>query len=676
MTCQSMLLKLAAVSILPMALYAFPFPSIAQVPKGAPNFIARAADQGPVNSSQQLNLTIWMQLRNKAALDSAVEQMYTPGSASYHHWMSVADLAKYAPTTAQVNKVKKELTAHNLKIEGIEPNNLAIRVHGTAADVEQALQTEIHEFGYNGKVVYANTSAPALTGGADTLVSAVTGLTNMGPHPYALQQVNPKNGKPTATRLVKSNGIYFASRCFYGPKTVTLTTAGAGLPVGVYYGNTYGANPANTKTGTLPPCGYDAAQVQATYGLAPAYAKKLNGAGQTVVIVDAYGSPTITADANAYSTINNLPQLTSKNFRIIYPEGRPFLPSTAWIAETSLDVELSHAVAPGAKIDLLISPSTQDNDFQYTILYAITHKLGSVISNSYGYPELEAGPATLNAYNEVIELGAAAGISVDFATGDSGDNTDVVGVPSSSLPSDSPYATSVGGTSTGLPTRNAKNGQTGWGNNLTYLSFGSTAVLDPPFAYGFYAGSGGGASVYFAKPAYQKALPGSKRQQPDVSALADPFTGAEIVITDPTLNNGQDVEVYGGTSLATPIFSSIWAIANQKAGARLGQAAPLVSKMSSSEITDIRPPVNSSTNPAGTVFDSTSATFYSANTLAAPLETDEPFFSGIDDLGGGEDVVVTFGTDSSLTIARGWDNVTGYGTPNGLNFINAAAAKK
>jgi subtilase family serine protease len=674
MTRKTKLLKFAVASIVPMALGAIPLTSVAQLSKGVPNFTARAADQGSLSSSQQLNLTIWLQLDNKAALDNAVTQMYTPGSATYHKWMSVADLKKFAPTTAQLNQIKKELTGHGLAIDEIEPNNLAIRVHGPVADVEQAFHTQIHQFGYNGKVLYANTTAPHLTGAANSLVSTVTGLTNMGVRPLAVQQVNPRTGKPTAARLSKPQGIFFASQCFYSPETVTLTTSGASLPVGVYYGNAYGANPTNTQVGDLPPCGYSAAQVQGFYGLPTAYQQKLNGAGQTVVIVDAYGSPTITADANAYSTLNGLPQLTSKNFQIVYPEGKPFLPNTGWIAETSLDVELSHATAPGAKIDLLISPSAQDEDFQYTILYAITHHLGSVISNSYGYPELEAGPATLTAYNEVIELGAASGISVDFATGDTGDNVALVGTPSAYVPADSPYATAVGGTSVGLPTTNGGNGQTGWGNNLTYLSFASNAVLDPPLNEGNYAGGGGGPSVYFAKPAYQKSLPGNKRQTPDVSALADPFTGAEIVITDPNLPPGQYVEVYGGTSLATPIFSAIWAITNQKAGKLLGQAAPIIASLNSSDITDIVP-VSSPTNIAGVIFDGTSTSFYSAAALAEPLQNQSTFFSSIYNLGGGEDLVLTFGTDTSLTITPGWDNVTGYGTPNGLNFINAAAKK-
>ncbi|WP_165876749.1 S53 family peptidase [Acidipila rosea] len=667
------LLKLTVSTLLPLAVVTLsPGAAVAQSHGGVPSFTAHALDQGHANANEEMGVTVWMELHNKAALDKKVEALYTPGSPMYHKWLSAQDLKAYAPTEEEMETVRKELTSHNLSILETEPNHLAIRARGTVSQIEEAFNTQIHQFHYRNRAYHANVAAPRLAGKASALVSTVTGLNNFGVHPYALRQADPRTGRPTAAvPLAKANGIYFASQCFYHARAVTLTTQGASLPVGVFFGNVYGADPNNTKQGTLSPCGYSAAQVQSTYGLDQAYKQKLNGAGQTIVIIDAYGSPTITEDANAFSALNKLPQLNAKNFQVIYPEGQPFLPNTGWIPEISLDVEWAHAMAPGANIKLLIAASAQDNDFQYTLLYAITHHLGSVISNSYGYPELESGPAVLEAYNEVIELGAAAGIAVNFATGDSGDNVAMLGQPSASVPSDSPYATAVGGTSVGLPKSGGGNGQTGWGNNLTYLSFAMNGVFDPPLNVGNYGGAGGGPSIYFRKPAYQKSLPGTMRQQPDVSALADPFTGTEIVVTDPNLG-GQYVEVYGGTSLAAPIFSGIWAIANQKAGHWLGQAAPIIAKMNSHEITDIVP-VSSPEDVAGTVFDSSGPTYYSPSALANPLQNQTEFFSALWDLANGQYLDLTFGTDTSLTITPGWDNVTGYGTPNGMAFINAAA---
>jgi subtilase family serine protease len=128
---------------------------------------------------------------------------------------------------------------------------------------------------------------------------------------------------------------------------------------------------------------------------------------------------------------------------------------------------------------------------------------------------------------------------------------------------------------------------------------------------------------------------------------------------------------WGGTSLACPIFTAIWAIADQKAGHALGQAAPKIAGLKSGEILDVLPH-SSPTNVSGTIFDSGGATFYSATDLfTGQLFGNTEFLSAVWDLGGGLDFDLSFGLDSSLTVTKGWDNVTGYGTPNGLPFLNA-----
>jgi len=187
---------------------------------------------------------------------------------------------------------------------------------------------------------------------------------------------------------------------------------------------------------------------------------------------------------------------------------------------------------------------------------------------------------------------------------------------------------------------------------------------------GFDGGAGGGESVFIAQPAWQKGLgiPGPGRQQPDISAVADPFTGAIFV-------TGGEVGVVGGTSLASPVFSAIWTLADQKAGVALGQAAPLIARFPGGAVKDIVP-LGSPTNVAGIVFDASGATFYSSDTLLAPLFTTTTYFSALWNAGLGEYVDLSFGTDTSLTVTKGWDNVTGFGVPNGVKFINAAAAAK
>ena len=186
---------------------------------------------------------------------------------------------------------------------------------------------------------------------------------------------------------------------------------------------------------------------------------------------------------------------------------------------------------------------------------------------------------------------------------------------------------------------------------------------------GYLGGAGGGSSRFFNKPFWQNGLPGTARQSPDIAALADPYTGAVFV------ENGIPSAGIGGTSLACPIFSALWAIADQAAGTSLGQAAPILYRLPSTAIHDVIP-VNSTTNVTGIVVDSNGETDYSSNDVLAPLYTTTRYYSALWNLGGGTYVDLSFGTDSSLTVTPGWDNVTGLGTPNGLAFITAVVSAK
>jgi subtilase family serine protease len=160
--------------------------------------------------------------------------------------------------------------------------------------------------------------------------------------------------------------------------------------------------------------------------------------------------------------------------------------------------------------------------------------------------------------------------------------------------------------------------------------------------------------------------------------LADPFTGAVILITIPGQLPSQVWQVYGGTSLATPMFSALWAIANEEAGAPLGLAASYLYSMPAGTIYDIVPQT-STTNVTASIQESTTTNKYSASELAGVTGS---FIDGIwnipyYDL---DAYVFTFGTDTSLKTKTGWDNVTGVGTPNAKAFADsfkpAATPKK
>jgi len=373
----------------------------------------------------------------------------------------------------------------------------------------------------------------------------------------------------------------------------------------------------------------------------------------------------------------NLPPLSSSNFSIVYPEGKPN-PKLGilyrWDTEIALDVEWSHTVAPGANIVVAVSKGNGDEDFQYVISYATENNLGNSISNSYEENiDLLAGPLEQTSWDDTLEVASAKGISVNFSVGDFGDNGLGTPLGAPGLPAVDPHATAVGGTSIFNDVANPGSTiTTAWGDTVVLLQAGKV-VLDPPQAYGFQYGGGGGESVFWPKPSWQHSLPGKGRQTPDVSALADPLTGVPIVITR---EGKQNVEFgWGGTSLACPIFSAFWAIANEKAGHPLGQAAPTIAALPYGGVQDVLPTTDSTPNNlTGVITDQNGSTTYSASDLfSGLLYGNKGFTSAIGQiyLGALDLADFGFGLDSSLTVRHGWDNATGFGTPYGLAFIDA-----
>ena len=565
------------------------------------------------------------------------------------------------------------MESYGISIVSVGADNFSIRARGAVTNIESAFQTQIHEFERQGQKFNSNITSARLTGKAGDLVKSVSGLSNFKMQPDVKLQTNPLTGKPLSmvplSKLSSSSlGQYFTNDCFENSAVVFLTTVSTLLPIGQYSGNAF-------SPGSLT-CGWTPAQIQAHYSLTEAYTHGIDGSGQTIVIVDGPTDPMIQDDLVAFSNLAGLPDITSSNFQIIYPDGEPtsseLQNSAKWDLEADLDTQWAHAIAPQAKIVVLITPTQDWSEFEYAIQYVTEHKLGDVVSNSYGAPEISWNGSTLQGFDQVLKDAAASGIAVNFASGDGGDEgTGASNAGGASYPSSSAYVTSIGGTSIGVPNGSGGTTEVGWGNDVTYLSFGATYVLNFPFELGFLGGAGGGESTFISKPSWQETLSGSGRQLPDISAFADPHTGAIIV-------SKRSVGTVGGTSLSTPVFSAIWALADQEAGKPLGQAAPMIAELPSTAISDVVPH-SSPTNPVGIVLGWSGSKFYSAGSLLAPLYTTTQFFSALWDASGtgsGEYVDLSFGTDTSLIVADGWDNVTGWGIPNGWTFITTAAAAK
>ncbi len=647
------------------------------IANNTPRFVASSQKTSAVDSSQVIDVTVWLSPHNRAAFDTTVGKLYDKSSPQYHQWLTRDALAKLlSPSASEVADVTRFLKAGNLTVVAQDKFGFFLRARGTVAAVQKAFNVTLANVTYRGQTYRTNLADPSINDPAGAHVMTVQGLDDSVFVHHNIAQADaikglkaPSGGKAAAAAAAAASSVT-APACITGTGSETFTTTGGTLPIATYTGNLY----TNAPTG----CGYTPAQIQAAYGLTSLYASGYDGTGQTIVILDWCGSPTITTDANAFSKKYGLPALTSSNFAIVdYPgESTCAAPD----AEINIDVEWSHAIAPGANILLLVPPSASFQDIDSGLLDIVESDFGNVVSNSYGSEEIYTSTSVLNLQNFIIETAASVGVAMNFSTGDDGDFTfdyPQFDPASVSAPADSPYATGIGGISLELTKAAAVQFQTAWGTNETGLD-DEGFVPVPGENFGFNFGSGGGVSTVFSKPTFQSKLSGKYRKLPDISWLADPFTGGFIAISEPFQSPAPIYTVYGGTSLACPMFSALWAIADQVAGKSLGQAAPLLYAAPSNVITDIVP-YASTTNVTATYQTSTGKSKSSAAALAAPLEGNNKFITAIWNYPDNQDVayLLTFGTDSGLKPAIGWDDATGLGVTNPaalISYVTPAAA--
>ncbi len=688
------------VAVCVIAAMALPAAAGGFVLHNTPRYVSFAKNLGPENPETTMEVSVWLTLHDRTQLDALTREMYDRNSPNFQHFLKQAEFSRrFAPNAAEAAQVQKFLASQNLTVVRVGPDNLFVRARGSVRDIETAFHVQLNNYNVLGKVIRANTSDPYIDDEAASLVFAISGL-DSGQYEHPLMQrptplsISKEANTSMTTAATRADGSsLYSSVCFNGTEKETFSTEGLGLfPIGTYAGNHL-----NLQSVTSSGCGYTPPMIQSAYNLSGLYREGFDGKGQTIGLLDWCGSPTIQNDANAFSKEFGLPPLTSSNFAITYI---PTLSACqeADDAEINIDVEWSHAVAPGAKINLIISPSPFFQDVDEAEYTAINYGLATVISGSYGNMESITPSSVLATENLISEIAAAEGISTNFPTGDSGDFT-VDGIAATiSAPADSPWATAVGGVTVALNSSDVIQWQAGWGNNQVLMAE-SGDIFVPPMALGFTGGAGGGPSNCatqdaegnclggFPKPAFQKSLPGSVRLVPDISWLADPYTGVAILISVPGQLPEQVWQVWGGTSLAAPMFSGLWAIANQEAGARLGDAAPYLYSMPAGTIHDVVP-VTSTHNVTASIRTSPSGTQH--YTPGEVLGGSPPgnFVSAIWDYAYYEatPLAISFGTDcatvpdasgtlctspTSLRTHAGWDDVTGVGVPNAKPFADA-----
>jgi len=427
---------------------------------------------------------------------------------------------------------------------------------------------------------------------------------------------------------------------------------------------------------------YQPFQLQRAYDLAPLFSRGIEGQGETIVIVDAFGSPSIASDLQTFDSDMGLPNPPS--FQVITPEGpittnptnctsvySPTGPDLCsdyygWTDETSLDVEWSHVMAPKANILLVETPMTETEGiygFPQIVAaenYVIDHHLGDVISQSFGATEQTfTSPSQIYSLRSAYVNAAQHGVTVLAASGDQG-STDYYCDPSSGCanpdnatccestraidwPSSDPLVTAVGGTQLHLSDEGDRTAPDSVWNDLS----STVGVSGPVYTWG---SSGGGHSTVFSRPQFQNGLAGivgHSRGTPDI-AMSAAVNGA-VDFYDTTDPSVAGWGIVGGTSEASPLFSGIVALADQVAGHSLGYLNPALYAMAQSTVRNGIVPISQGNN---------TFTFC----IAADVESNASCASSSDLV-----TVPGFGANGSYNDATGW------GTVDAASFVPALA---
>jgi subtilase family serine protease len=344
---------------------------------------------------------------------------------------------------------------------------------------------------------------------------------------------------------------------------------------------------------------YGPAQIQQAYRLPSLFSLGNQGQGQTIALVDSFGSPTIQHDLDVFDKTYGLP---TPELTVLQPAGKvpPYDNSAdraGWAGETNLDVEWAHTMAPRANILLVETPTSEDEgttgfpEIVTAEKYVVDHHLAAVISQSFGateetFPSRNALLALRGAYLDAY----AKGVTVVSASGDSGatDSTsgnDLYLKPVTSWPDSDPLVTGVGGTKLSLDaTGHHTAPDTVWNDTFDVRTQQYIFGGNGPNALA----GGGGRSIYFPRPAYQALVApvvGSQRGVPDIS-MSGACNGAVNVYQS---FGGVPAGWYPtcGTSEATPLFAGVVALAAQQAGHPLGLINPALYLMSAGRVPGI-----------------------------------------------------------------------------------------
>jgi uncharacterized protein (TIGR03437 family) len=472
-------------------------------------------DQGRVTPSLQLSymtLELAPSPAQKAALGQLLVEQQTPGSANYHRWLTPEQFAeRFGATNNDIAQLSGWLQSHGLTVTSVARGRNWIAFDGQAAQVENAFQTELHQYVVSGESHFANSTSPSIPAAFRGVVIAIRGL-------------NDFRLKPRAYRLP-------------GPDYTTAR------------GATHYVVPDDLAT---------------IYDIAPLYTAGINGSGQKIAIA---GQTEINlSDIETFRSTYGLP---SNNPQTILVGRNPGI-SSADLGEADLDLEWSGAVARDATILFVYA-----EDVMTAVQYSIDNALAPVVSVSYGLCEPEEGQSEADAMQGWAQQGNAQGITWFAASGDDGaadcDDSENPGL-AVDVPGSIPEVTSVGGTefSEGSGTYWATSNSATGESALSYIP--EVVWNDAENACQSYpSASGGGASIFFSKPSWQTGLgvpADGARDVPDIAINASCAHDSYYVYSAGSL------QIYGGTSFGGPIFSGLTALINQYAVSTGAQSSP------------------------------------------------------------------------------------------------------
>ena len=589
-----------------------------------PAWATARADKGATSDSSRVSARVYFAGKDAAGLAAYAKAVSDPSSASYGKYLSAKKAqARFGATKAQVAAVKSWLRSNGLKVTGVTQHYVSVT--GDVAAAEKAFGTQLHNYTKGAKTYRAPAKAASVPESLKGAVLTVTGLDN-APHKSTHDDQLPP------------------------PETVFRNSG----PFSSYYGSNIASTLPDAYGSKIPYAikGYTGKQLRAAYG-----AGSYTGKGVRVAITDAYASPSIAFDAQTYAGKHGDAKWTTGQLHQVLPKkytNTKDCSAAGWYGEETLDVEAVHAVAPAADVTYVGAASCMDDDLLDSLSKVVDNHLADIVSNSWGDIEANQTPDLQAAYDQVFQFGAVEGIGFYFSSGDNGDEVANTKTKQVDTPANSAWVTAVGGTSLAVGKSNNYQWETGWGTEKAVLSADGKSWTNFPGA--FTSGAGGGTSKTVAEPYYQKGIvpnalatansADGNRVVPDIAAIADPNTGFLVGQTQ-TLPDGKtqayDEYRIGGTSLAAPVIAAVQALAQEAHGGKaLGFANPeIYARYGKGVYHDVVD------KPTG------------KDLAVARVD----FVNGYDATGGLATSVRSLGKDSSLSAVKGYDDVTGVGSP-------------